>query len=133
MTERFRALMDRGANDFALDEACLLIAGHARPGIDIERCLGELDRLALDAARVEAMARAVEAVVALEDPVGEVTERWHRPNGLSVRKVIASSDDPVDACLDFLARHPTDLVVLSVPEIVSDVRVEAVGEIKLEG
>ena len=33
-------------DDFALDEACLLIAGHARPGIDIERCLGELDRLA---------------------------------------------------------------------------------------
>ena len=41
-----------------------------------------------------------------ESAVGEL--------GLSVRKVIASSDDPVDACLDFLARHPTDLVVLSV-------------------
>ncbi len=45
-----------------------------------------LDRLLLDAARVEAMAAAVESVAALPDPVGEVTERWTRPNGLEVRK-----------------------------------------------
>lgn len=45
-----------------------------------------LDRLLLDAARVEAMAAAVESVAALPDPVGEVTERWTRPNGLKVRK-----------------------------------------------
>ncbi len=45
-----------------------------------------LDRLLLDAARVEAMAAAVESVAALPDPVGEVTERWTRPNGLQVRK-----------------------------------------------
>jgi glutamate-5-semialdehyde dehydrogenase len=46
-----------------------------------------LDRLLLDAGRVEAMARAVEAVAGLKDPVGEVTEEWDRPNGLRVRKV----------------------------------------------
>lgn len=45
-----------------------------------------LDRLRLDPARVEAMATAVEAVAALPDPVGEVTETWTRPNGLTVRK-----------------------------------------------
>lgn len=45
-----------------------------------------LDRLLLDAPRVEAMAAAVESVAALPDPVGEVTERWTRPNGLQVRK-----------------------------------------------
>ncbi len=45
-----------------------------------------LDRLLLDAGRVEAMAAAVESVAALPDPVGEVTERWTRPNGLKVRK-----------------------------------------------
>ncbi len=45
-----------------------------------------LDRLSLDARRVEAMAAAVDAVRALPDPVGEVTERWQRPNGLRVRK-----------------------------------------------
>lgn len=46
-----------------------------------------LDRLQLDAGRLESMARAVEAVAALEDPVGEVTETWKRPNGLKVAKV----------------------------------------------
>lgn len=46
-----------------------------------------LDRLLLDGPRVEAMAKAVEAIAALEDPVGEVTESWRRPNGLEVRKV----------------------------------------------
>jgi glutamate-5-semialdehyde dehydrogenase len=46
-----------------------------------------LDRLLLDAARVEAMARAVESVAGLKDPVGEVTEEWDQPNGLHVRKV----------------------------------------------
>jgi glutamate-5-semialdehyde dehydrogenase len=46
-----------------------------------------IDRLLLDAGRVEAMAKAVEAVAALEDPIGEVTDSWRRPNGLEVRKV----------------------------------------------
>jgi glutamate-5-semialdehyde dehydrogenase len=46
-----------------------------------------LDRLLLDGARLEGMARAVEAVAGLKDPVGEVTEEWERPNGLRVRKV----------------------------------------------
>jgi glutamate-5-semialdehyde dehydrogenase len=46
-----------------------------------------LDRLLLDGPRVEAMAKAVEAIAALEDPVGEVTQTWRRPNGLEVRKV----------------------------------------------
>ncbi|HSP79545.1 MAG TPA: glutamate-5-semialdehyde dehydrogenase [Myxococcaceae bacterium] len=44
------------------------------------------DRLMLDEARVALMARAVEAVAGLKDPVGEVTEEWERPNGLHVRK-----------------------------------------------
>lgn len=46
-----------------------------------------LDRLLLDPARIEAMAKAVEFIVTLEDPIGEVTESWRRPNGLEVRKV----------------------------------------------
>lgn len=46
-----------------------------------------LDRLLLDTGRLESMARAVEAVAALQDPVGEVTETWERPNGLHIRKV----------------------------------------------
>jgi nucleotide-binding universal stress UspA family protein len=34
--------------------------------------------------------------------------------GLDVRKVIAESNDPVKACLGYLARHPADLIVLAV-------------------
>ncbi|HTT70143.1 MAG TPA: glutamate-5-semialdehyde dehydrogenase [Anaeromyxobacteraceae bacterium] len=46
-----------------------------------------LDRLALDPARIAAMAGALAEIAALPDPVGEVTESWGRPNGLSVKKV----------------------------------------------
>ncbi len=41
-----------------------------------------LDRLLLDDARVEAMAKGIEAVAALADPVGTVIAEWDRPNGL---------------------------------------------------
>ncbi|HEX9242867.1 MAG TPA: glutamate-5-semialdehyde dehydrogenase [Anaeromyxobacter sp.] len=46
-----------------------------------------LDRLALDAKRLDGIARALREVAALPDPVGQVTSSWTRPNGLSVRKV----------------------------------------------
>jgi glutamate-5-semialdehyde dehydrogenase len=46
----------------------------------------ELDRLRLSAERIETMARDVEAVAALADPIGEVFERTVRPNGLVISK-----------------------------------------------
>src|ERR687885_1150327 len=46
-----------------------------------------MDRLALDAGRVAAIAAAVREIVALPDPVGEVIEGHRLPNGLDVRKV----------------------------------------------
>jgi glutamate-5-semialdehyde dehydrogenase len=46
-----------------------------------------LDRLELSPQRIEAIARALEAIAALPDPVGEVTASWTRPNGLRVQKV----------------------------------------------
>ncbi|HUB36064.1 MAG TPA: glutamate-5-semialdehyde dehydrogenase [Solirubrobacteraceae bacterium] len=46
-----------------------------------------LDRLLLDEPRVEQIARSVEQIVALPDPVGEVIEGRRLPNGLDVRKV----------------------------------------------
>src|SRR5256714_3227340 len=46
-----------------------------------------LDRLALDAGRVAAMADGVRQVAALEDPVGEVVEGRRLANGLDLRKV----------------------------------------------
>jgi glutamate-5-semialdehyde dehydrogenase len=46
-----------------------------------------VDRLRLDAGRVEAMAAGLRQVAALPDPVGEVVAGWTRPNGLRISKV----------------------------------------------
>ncbi len=46
-----------------------------------------LDRLRLDAQRVEAIARSMEDIVALADPVGTVAAEWDRPNGLHIQRV----------------------------------------------
>src|SRR3954449_10654195 len=46
-----------------------------------------MDRLALDEARIAAMARGVRDIVALPDPVGEVIEGRRFANGLDFRKV----------------------------------------------
>ena len=44
------------------------------------------DRLRLDAARVEAVARALDAIAAQPDPLGQITRRETRPNGLVVER-----------------------------------------------
>ena len=46
-----------------------------------------LDRLQLDDARLESMARGLEDIAALEDPVGRVLAEWTRPNGLRIARV----------------------------------------------
>jgi len=46
-----------------------------------------LDRLLLDDKRVESIARSIEDVVALPDPVGTVAAAWERPNGLRIQRV----------------------------------------------
>jgi glutamate-5-semialdehyde dehydrogenase len=46
-----------------------------------------LDRLALDANRVEQMALAAEQIAAQEDPVGAVLSAWTRQDGVRVRRV----------------------------------------------
>jgi len=46
-----------------------------------------LDRLALDATRVEAMAHGLEEIAELADPIGTVLARWTRPNGLVIERV----------------------------------------------
>jgi glutamate-5-semialdehyde dehydrogenase len=46
-----------------------------------------LDRLRLDEKRVEAIARSIEEIVELADPVGTVVAEWDRPNGLHIQRV----------------------------------------------
>ena len=48
---------------------------------------GMLDRLMLDESRIDGIAKAVEDVVALDDPCGRLLEEVTRPNGLVIKKV----------------------------------------------
>jgi glutamate-5-semialdehyde dehydrogenase len=95
---RALAQLDRGTKDAALHAiADALIArtgevleANARDmeaGREAGLSSALLDRLALDAGRVAAMADGVRAVAALEDPVGEVVDGRLLANGLDLRKV----------------------------------------------
>ncbi len=46
-----------------------------------------MDRLFLDEARIESMAKAVEEIAALKDPVGRVLDGWVTEDGLKIEKV----------------------------------------------
>jgi glutamate-5-semialdehyde dehydrogenase len=46
-----------------------------------------LDRLMLDPKRVEGVARGLEEIAALPDPVGTVLAQWTRPNGLRIERL----------------------------------------------
>jgi glutamate-5-semialdehyde dehydrogenase len=67
-----------------------LLAANARD-MDAARAKGLsgalLDRLALDENRVESMARGVEEIAALPDPIGTTITQWTRPNGLDIARV----------------------------------------------
>ncbi|MGI9386271.1 MAG: glutamate-5-semialdehyde dehydrogenase [Methyloligellaceae bacterium] len=46
-----------------------------------------VDRLTLDPDRIEAMAKGLDDIAALDDPVGDVIASWQRPNGLTIERV----------------------------------------------
>jgi glutamate-5-semialdehyde dehydrogenase len=46
-----------------------------------------MDRLLLDDKRIEAMAKGIEDIVSLTDPLGTVIAQWTRPNGLHIQRV----------------------------------------------
>ena len=64
------------ANRLDMGEAA---AGNSPPAL--------LDRLLLDDARIEAMARGLEDIVALRDPIGNRLAHWSRPNGMHIERV----------------------------------------------
>jgi glutamate-5-semialdehyde dehydrogenase len=71
-------------------EVATILAANADDVRDAQTAaLGDamLDRLRLDERRVEAMARGLEEIVALADPVGSVIAVWTRPNGLRISRV----------------------------------------------
>ena len=46
-----------------------------------------LDRLLLTDSRIEAMAKGLEEIAELDDPVGAIMAEWPRPNGLHIQRV----------------------------------------------
>lgn len=46
-----------------------------------------MDRLALDKGRIKDIAKGLEDIAALPDPVGDVIAQWERPNGLKISRV----------------------------------------------
>ena len=74
LRERRQQLLDANAVDLAA-------------ALDYGLSTAAVDRLRLDAKRIDGMAKAVEDVAALPDPVGEVIEGHVRPNGLLIERV----------------------------------------------
>ena len=71
---RARRILEANAEDVSSARAAAVSAGR-------------LDRLALDERRIEAMARGIEDVMMLADPIGATTAEWRRPNGLRIQRV----------------------------------------------
>jgi len=47
----------------------------------------QIDRVTLDAKRIEAMAASLETIATLPDPVNKLMDEWTRPNGLVLQRV----------------------------------------------
>lgn len=83
-----RALLEMAQG--LLDASPLLLRENAR---DLEAASAAglssalLDRLRLNAARIQAMADGLREVAVLPDPVGEVVKMWRQPNGMTVGRV----------------------------------------------
>ncbi|MGD9801930.1 MAG: glutamate-5-semialdehyde dehydrogenase [Hyphomicrobiaceae bacterium] len=95
---RMLALAPRESKDLALGEAARnlrtrsheVLSANARD-LEAAREGGTagsfLDRLALDESRIEAIAKGLEEIAALDDPVGTVLAKWQRPNGLVIERI----------------------------------------------
>ena len=80
---RAMAAAIRSATPELLAANALDLAAGAEKGLSVAM----LDRLRLDATRIEAMAAGIEQVATLPDPVGQVMDSWQRPNGIRIEQV----------------------------------------------
>jgi glutamate-5-semialdehyde dehydrogenase len=72
------------------DETAAILAANAADTAAARRnglSAAFLDRLQLTEARIAAMAKGVEEIAALPDPIGAVMAEWDRPNGLHIKRV----------------------------------------------
>ncbi|WP_438381098.1 glutamate-5-semialdehyde dehydrogenase [Asaia sp. BMEF1] len=64
-----------------------ILVANARDVATSKASAAFIDRLTLTPARIEAMAKGLESIALLPDPVGRVLSEWTRPNGLLIRRV----------------------------------------------
>jgi glutamate-5-semialdehyde dehydrogenase len=79
---RAAGLLRDGKDKLLAANALDMKAGRER-GLDAAM----LDRLELTPPRIEAMAKGLDDIAALPDPVGETIAAWDRPNGLKISRV----------------------------------------------
>lgn len=77
MRQRMNVILTANAEDIS----------NARAKSDGRMTQAMLERLMLDPKRVEGIARGLEAVAALPDPVGNVIASWTQPNGMRIERV----------------------------------------------
>jgi glutamate-5-semialdehyde dehydrogenase len=80
----------RGAARRLRESSGLILAANAADMQDAkakELSPALLDRLRLDAGRVDAMAQGLEAIAELADPIGKQLAQWSRPNGMRIERV----------------------------------------------
>ncbi|MEZ0300935.1 MAG: glutamate-5-semialdehyde dehydrogenase [Hyphomicrobiaceae bacterium] len=88
-TEAKNAALQAAAREIRAQASAILAAN--RKDLAAAKAAGTtaafLDRLTLDSKRIEAMAKGLEEIAALPDPVGSIIARWQRPNGLDIARV----------------------------------------------
>ena len=87
-TARNAALLGMASALCSADDQAAILAANAEDMAAAKGHISDvmLDRLALTAPRIEAMAQGIREVAALPDPVGRVLNRVERPNGLVIEK-----------------------------------------------
>ena len=81
LREAARSLRDRTADIIAANEKDM--AAGEQKGLKGSF----LDRLLLNEERIEGMARGLEDIAQLDDPVGRILGEWDRPNGLHIERI----------------------------------------------
>ena len=83
------ASLQNAANELRADAANIIAANQKDLRLAEAENVGaaRLDRIMLDDARLEGIAKALEAIIQLDDPVGDVMAQWQVDSGLDISRV----------------------------------------------
>ena len=88
-TEQKNTALQAAADELRADAANILAANGEDMKLAKAQNLGaaRLDRIMLDEARLEGIAQALEAIIALDDPVGQSMAHWQVESGLDITRL----------------------------------------------